>query len=813
MANLRETATWEAGIYQWETSDPVMGGENGIDNKPTRQLANRTQWLKTELAKAVQSIGMNLQTAEQKYALKTTTLTAGAGLIGGGVLRDNMALSLGTPSKITATTTNSAVSNTHTHEVDKASTTVMGIVKLSSATNSDAENLAATPKAIKTVLDTLTNLDGRSFKQYGALSNRNLNDLKGDTNYGVWHQTANAAATAERNYPTIKAGTLYVLPSAYSGQQIYYPLDQNVFYKRHSLPDGNWSTWHTMCEVIDSPSSTSTTAAASANQVKRLNDRAANIERTKLGNTGNQTISNGGLIVGDPTVWFKTTYPSGNGRWMFETHPQSSASTPNSIRFNYKFEEDGQPVKYLSFPDIGSGQTVAYQSWVNSLIKFARPAVKSGNAEINLDLTNRAQIIAELGNDFIANGVNQLVIHNTGTQHNVTHLPLPNKSPIQLDICLMGGYSYIDCHYILLNRSFRTSVNWNNETLVLNWKENINQNNGVMLSGNQTIDGHKIFNLVEIRNELAVGNRAQESNAYIDFYAKGTSSGDYTARIINPIGTQRLELYAAGGVKIASIFQAIAPAADANNDQVPTTAWAKNVLAAKNVTITAGNGLTGGGDLSANRTFSLGTPSQITAASTNAVTATSHTHAIDKASTAVAGIVQLNSATNSDAENLAATPKAVKAAFDRAAQSAPSGVVAFFAGANAPVGWLKANGAAVSRTTYAALFATIGTTFGAGDGSTTFNLPDLRGEFIRGFDDGRNVDAGRGLGSWQGDAYRSHRHREFASTEFSAGGAESWANQASNAGLVHLGRSYYTSWEGGNETRPRNIALLACIKI
>ena len=153
MANLKETATWEAGIYQFETSDPVMGGENGIDNKPTRQLANRTSWLKTELAQAVQSIGTNLQTAEQKYALKTTTLTAGAGLVGGGVLRDNMTLSLGTPSKITATTTNSAVSNTHTHEIDKASVTVMGIVKLSSATNSDAETLAATPKAVKSAYD------------------------------------------------------------------------------------------------------------------------------------------------------------------------------------------------------------------------------------------------------------------------------------------------------------------------------------------------------------------------------------------------------------------------------------------------------------------------------------------------------------------------------------------------------------------------------------------------------------------------------------------------------------------------------------
>ena len=81
--------------------------------------------------------------------------------------------------------------------------------------------------------------------------------------------------------------------------------------------------------------------------------------------------------------------------------------------------------------------------------------------------------------------------------------------------------------------------------------------------------------------------------------------------------------------------------------------------------------------------------------------------------------------------------------------AAPVGSVYTFAGATVPTGWLKCNGALLSRTTYAALFAVIGTTYGAGDGSTTFALPDLRGEFVRGVDDGRGVDAGRTLGSAQ----------------------------------------------------------------
>ena len=68
------------------------------------------------------------------------------------------------------------------------------------------------------------------------------------------------------------------------------------------------------------------------------------------------------------------------------------------------------------------------------------------------------------------------------------------------------------------------------------------------------------------------------------------------------------------------------------------------------------------------------------------------------------------------------------------------GGIMYFAKSNCPNGFLKANGAAVSRTTYAKLFAAIGTTFGAGDGATTFNVPDMRGEFVRGLDNGRGVD-------------------------------------------------------------------------
>ena len=133
----------------------------------------------------------------------------------------------------------------------------------------------------------------------------------------------------------------------------------------------------------------------------------------------------------------------------------------------------------------------------------------------------------------------------------------------------------------------------------------------------------------------------------------------------------------------------------------------------------------------------------------------------------------------------------------------PAGAVQSFAMSAAPSGWLDCDGSAVSRTTYSNLFSAIGTTFGTGDGSTTFNVPDLRGEFIRGWDDGRGVDSGRTFGTAQSDELRSHTH----SMTFSRTGWDAYT------GLnVGSGYTQQTGATGGNETRPRNIALLYCIK-
>ena len=174
----------------------------------------------------------------------------------------------------------------------------------------------------------------------------------------------------------------------------------------------------------------------------------------------------------------------------------------------------------------------------------------------------------------------------------------------------------------------------------------------------------------------------------------------------------------------------------------------------------------------------------------------------------------------------------------------PSGSVFCMAVATVPSGYLECNGAAVSRTTYAALFAIIGTAYGTGNGSSTFNLPDLRGEFVRGFDNGRGVDNGRSIASSQSSQFGQHNHNVSASSSSSvtdpghqhsmsvgffnsvnSGGALSFKDDGTsnriNTAFTGISVSTSTSISQSNrggtsnssETRPRSIAMMYIIKV
>lgn len=152
----------------------------------------------------------------------------------------------------------------------------------------------------------------------------------------------------------------------------------------------------------------------------------------------------------------------------------------------------------------------------------------------------------------------------------------------------------------------------------------------------------------------------------------------------------------------------------------------------------------------------------------------------------------------------------------------PAGAVMPFAMNSAPSGWLAANGDAVSRSTYAALFSAISTTHGAGDGSTTFNLPDLRGIFVRG-SGSQTIDGityNKTFAAKEGDAFQGHRHSATTTGAwvFGAGsfGHPSGSQNVNAAASVTVGDPTTDTTNGtprtASETRPANIALLYCIK-
>lgn len=156
-------------------------------------------------------------------------------------------------------------------------------------------------------------------------------------------------------------------------------------------------------------------------------------------------------------------------------------------------------------------------------------------------------------------------------------------------------------------------------------------------------------------------------------------------------------------------------------------------------------------------------------------------------------------------------------------QFVPVGMMAPYGGTSAPTGWLLCDGSAVSRTTYAALFALIASTAGSGDTATTFNLPDFRGRFLRGKDSGqaRDPDAssrtamntggstGDNLFTLQADELKTHSHLYRASGQAALASGAEFVRFDANTGNGGVGTSDYA---GTTETRPKNASVNYIIK-
>jgi len=147
------------------------------------------------------------------------------------------------------------------------------------------------------------------------------------------------------------------------------------------------------------------------------------------------------------------------------------------------------------------------------------------------------------------------------------------------------------------------------------------------------------------------------------------------------------------------------------------------------------------------------------------------------------------------------------------ADSVQIGTVLWFAASSPPLGYLECNGTSKKINDYPQLAVVLGTTYGSLlNGGTEFILPDLRGEFIRGWDNGAGNDKNNGVdprvfGSTQTEEFKSHSHNIIGGGGGSAGPFIDMYN--TGAGTP---QTFSTALTGGTETRPRNVALLPCIK-
>ncbi|MGE7992561.1 phage tail protein, partial [Pseudomonas sp. NPDC089554] len=138
----------------------------------------------------------------------------------------------------------------------------------------------------------------------------------------------------------------------------------------------------------------------------------------------------------------------------------------------------------------------------------------------------------------------------------------------------------------------------------------------------------------------------------------------------------------------------------------------------------------------------------------------------------------------------------------------PVGSIMPFPKATVPAGYLELDGSVQNGATYPDLFAYLGTSFNTGgEPAGFFRLPDARGEFLRGWDHGRGIDVGRALGTYQADEFKSHTHAQQAKTILGQS-----SGIGINSGVSPYSEGGVTQATGGVETRPRNLAVMLCIK-
>jgi len=513
---------------------------------------------------------------------------------------------------------------------------------------------------------------------------------------------------------------------------------------------------------LDIYSGTTKAIALSGADISALGDLAVTTDTTVggtlsvVGNTsvssGNFTVNTGNVSIGGTLGVTGTITGTLSGTVSSLSNHDTDDVAEGSTNLYYT---DTRAKAAISVTDAGGDGSLTYSA---GAITYTGPSVTEARAHFS-----GGTGVTYSGGEF---SIGQAV----GTSDNVTF----NNTTVDGNLIVNGTTTTVNSN----------DVNIGDATLTLNSDETGTPSQDAGITIERGTADNKSFLWDESEDEWTVGSEHIKAGTF-EGALTGSTNGTHTGAVVGGVT----------GNLVGNVTGNLVGNVTGNADTATQLATARTITLS--------------GDVSGSTSFDGTGNVSITAT----VADDSHNHTLSNIDGITVSEAEINSV-DGVTSNIQAQINAVSAL---ATQGVPSGAVQTFAMSTAPTGWIKANGSAVSRTTYSALFSAIGTTFGTGNGSTTFNVPDLRGEFARGWDDSRGIDTGRSFGSSQADAFKEHRHTLLGN---SGGAVQALFSQSSViAGIQNLGASFAdpasTMGNGngaGTETRPRNIALLYCIK-
>lgn len=591
MAGVQETAKWENHVYRIEENDPVHGGEDGVTNKPIKHLANRTLFLRKQL-----------QLAGQKLV----------------------------PKKLTSTTRNLADETGHTHEIERGDTTKAGLMQLTNDTGLESENLGLSAKGGKAIAQSVAQLQQRLND--GLNQKVNKTDISDAVNSESRTTVASSKAVKTTYDKAVEANNKIDAVAVGATNLL---LNSDVSY--------SGSAYRVQYALAEAP------AVGEEVVITLWGELGA--QRTGIGVYNTHGFSE----IARLTKLRDGVY-QGKGVWR-KPISNNQEQTPNDTHLNVYFyphtATDNNRINRIQLErgNISTDWKPNREDIKSDVQKETRTkfiTVRGGSQAVTLDAAKRSDWFREM--QIPENGgwgYYVQAFHNSGEQHVYSNFPLNGRFYFTAEVFHSAGFSHVRVTYPSQNRVFETAVNFNQEDLMLDWREVVLVKDGVH-RGDFKVKGSVVsdYRLRVERNDARYPPYIQTVDANLDI-SRGISAnkviGEYFCYVKDGENDRAKSVYRTGILTDGNVFtemghwnasntyqvpwksfsktnntvfgkttdnerdrlqvngtiQATAPEANANNDQVPTTAWVRKMakILADGKVSKAGDTMTGGLDI------------------------------------------------------------------------------------------------------------------------------------------------------------------------------------------------------------------------